>query len=291
MSPPAGLLGLGNMGRGLAGVLSRAGLLAAAWDVSEAARAALPPEVAASPEAVARCKVILLAVPGSAQIAEFLDRADGPLTDAEGRVLVDLTTSHPTTTRALAERAAAAGAHYLDAGMTGGAAAAAEGRLTLMLGGSEDGLATARPVLNAIAARIFPLGPSGAGHAMKLAHNMICHTVFLATVEGVRAAARAGIPPDRAVEVLNVGNARSFISERRFPDHILTGSFDGRSPVANLAKDLAMAADLFEDLGQPAPYAQLTARLLAEARKDGHAEEDFTRLWEHYDRIATREDG
>ncbi|MDZ5696630.1 NAD(P)-dependent oxidoreductase [Chelativorans sp. M5D2P16] len=281
----AGIVGLGNMGRGIAENLDRAGFLAAAWDAHPPALSActLGGTVARRREAVAECAVILLAVPGSGEVSALFD--DGLLDGPAGRVFIDLTTSDPEATRALAARAEAAGAAYLDAGMTGGAAGAASGKLTLMLGGEEAALSRARPVLEQIAARLFHLGPCGAGHAMKLAHNMICHTIFLATAEGCRAAEKAGVPLERAVEVLNAGNARSFVSERRFPDHIVSGTFDGRSQVANLAKDLAMAAEVFDRLGQPAAYAGLSAELLDTARRLGMAEEDFTRLYPEYDRV------
>ncbi|WP_162300771.1 NAD(P)-dependent oxidoreductase [Alkalilacustris brevis] len=286
----AGVLGLGNMGRGIAATLDCAGLLAAAWDAAPAALASCPLSsgVARSgPRDVAGCDVILLAVPGSPEIAALFDRPDGPLSvTTPGRVMIDLTTSDPAKTRALAERAVGAGAAYLDAGMTGGAAAAENGQLTLMMGGEVAALERARPVLDAIAARVFHLGPVGAGHTMKLVHNMICHTTFLATAEGCRAAERAGIALKDAVDVLNAGNARSFVSERRFPDHVVSGRFDGRSHVGTLAKDLALAEALFAGLEQPACYVGLTTRLLQVARDGGLDGDDFTRLYPAFDDLV-----
>ena len=281
-----GVVGLGNMGRGIAANMESAEMLAAVWDTDAERRRScrVSDGVGDGIAAVAGCDIILLAVPGSAEIADLFDA--GLLDGACGTVLVDLTTSHPSATRTLAARAAAAGARYLDAGMTGGAAGAQSGRLTLMMGGDESALAQARPALDRIAARIFHLGPSGAGHSMKLVHNMVCHTIFLATVEGCRAAERAGIPLDRAVEVLNAGNARSFVSERRFVDSIVSGQFDGRSHTANLAKDLAMAKALFAELDQPSAYVGLTASLLAEALSHGLGAEDFTRLYLNYDAVV-----
>lgn len=281
-----GVVGLGNMGRGIASNLDRAGLLAAVWDINADAlkSCGLSESVSYGLEAVASCEIILLVVPGSPQIADLFDA--GLLSGPADRVFVDLTTSDPKATRALASRAAQADAAYLDAGMTGGAAGAAAGTLTLMMGGDGSALLRARPILDRIAARIFHLGGSGTGHAMKLVHNMICHTIFLATTEGCRAAERAGIPLARAVEVLNAGNARSFVSERRFPDHIVSGKFDGRSHVGNLLKDLTMAAEFFCELGQPAAYVTLTSELLAIAGRLGMTSEDFTRLYEHYDRLV-----
>jgi 3-hydroxyisobutyrate dehydrogenase len=88
------------------------------------------------------------------------------------------------------------------------------------------------------------------------------------------------------VDVLNAGNARSFISEVRFPKHIVSGTFDGRSRVSNLAKDLTMAAEFAQELGQPSAYAPLTAEILARAMEQGLSEQDFTLLYKDYDKIA-----
>jgi 3-hydroxyisobutyrate dehydrogenase len=175
--------------------------------------------------------------------------------------------------------------------MTGGAAGADAGTLTLMAGGDGEVIERARPVLQTIAQRIFHVGPSGAGHALKLVHNMILHSVFLATCEGCRVAERAGIDLERAIEVFNAGNARSFITEIRFPRHILSGRFDGRSTVSNLAKDLGMAARFAEETGVPARYGPLTSALLDQAIENGMGGEDFTRLYQRIDELleAARE--
>jgi 3-hydroxyisobutyrate dehydrogenase len=165
--------------------------------------------------------------------------------------------------------------------MTGGARAADAGTITLMVGGDGAVLEACRPFLGYIAGKVFHVGDTGAGHAMKLIHNMICHTIFLATGEGCRLAETLGIPLETAVAVLNAGNARSFVSEQRFPNHVVTRTFDGRSRTSNLAKDLAMAAALARDAGHPGPYSTLAAELLGRAMELGLGEEDFTRLYEH----------
>ena len=278
------VIGLGQMGRGIAANLDRAGLLAAAWDIDRAAfaRAGLSSAVANSPPGAldARCATVLFVVPSSREIEACLVGAVGLLaTDARDQILVDLTTSNPTDTARLAERARAAGRTYVDGGMTGGAAGADSGRLTLMLGGDAAAVERCRPILERIAAKIFHVGGSGAGHTLKLIHNMILHTGFLATCEGCRLAERAGLDLATVIEVLNAGNARSFVTEVRFPKHIVSQTFDGRSRVANLAKDLGMAVDLAHALGAPAIYGPLTAALLDCAVRSGRADDDFTRLY------------
>ena len=119
------VIGLGNMGRGIARNLDRAGRLAAAWDVAEEARtrAELSADVAVVPPSqFGRLAFILFVVPGSAQIDEMLPALLARPHD--GETLVDLTTSHPAKTKALAEKARAAGREYVDCGMSGGATGA-----------------------------------------------------------------------------------------------------------------------------------------------------------------------
>jgi 3-hydroxyisobutyrate dehydrogenase len=284
------VIGLGQMGRGIARNLDRAGRLAAAWDSSPQAmrNAGLSPAVTlAEPGTRADLKAVLLVVPGSEEVRAVL--GDGGLLRAphQGQVLLDLTTSSPAATRAIAAEAKATGRAYLDCGMTGGAKAADGGTITLMVGGDGAVVDASRPLLRHFAGQVFHVGDTGAGHAMKLIHNMICHTIFLATSEGCRLAEQLGIPLKTAVAVLNAGNARSFVSEQRFPSHVIPGTFDGRSRAANLAKDLALAADMAREAGQPDAYAALAARLLARAMQLGLGEQDFTRLYEHLPQLMT----
>ena len=278
-----GVIGLGQMGRGIAANLSRAGLLRAAWDPAPAARDfpfCRDISFAAGRDMATQCDVVIFVVPTSREIAANLEGPDGLLaTDHPGQVIVDLTTSYPTRTKELAQAASAAGRAYLDGGMTGGAAGADAGTLTLMLGGEPQTLERVRPALAAIAKKIFLVGPSGAGHTLKLIHNMVLHTTFLATSEGCRMAEDAGIDLASAIDVFNAGNARSFVSECRFPNHILSGRFDGRSTVSNLAKDLAMAATYADEYGERAPYTHLTAGLLKRAMDAGWGAEDFTTIY------------
>ena len=282
-----GVVGLGQMGRGIARNLDRADILRCAHDLAGSmfAEAGLSAAVGDVPpaEMAALCDVILFVVPASPQIESSLD---GVLAASRpDQILVDLTTSYPADTLRLAEKARSAGRGYIDCGMTGGAAGAAAGTLTLMAGGDPDVMARVRPVLDAIAAKVFHVGRSGSGHTLKLLHNMVLHTTFLATCEGCLAAERAGLDLGAVIEVFNAGNARSFVSEVRFPRHILSGTFDGNSYVGTLAKDLGMAARYVAEIGAPAAYGPLTSRLLDEAVAQGLAREDFTRLYEHYEEL------
>jgi len=133
------VVGLGQMGRGIARNLDRAGHLAVAWDLSgKALQAAVLSQAVAlkSPDAFDAARAVLFIVPSSTEIRAVLCEQGGLLSRPhQHQVLIDLTTSHPTATRELAALAAATGREYVDCGMTGGAKAADAGRLTLMVGG------------------------------------------------------------------------------------------------------------------------------------------------------------
>lgn len=280
------VIGLGQMGRGIARNLDESGLLCAASDLRPGAFAE-----AGLSEAVRdlgsgtdwrEARVLVFAVPSTTEIAAILSGAP----EGGGRIIVDLTTSAPADSRALAEALRQRGYGYVDAAMTGGAAGADAGNLTLMIGGTEADVATCEPTLAAISSRRFHLGGTGTGHAMKLVHNLILHSSFMATCEGLRIAERAGLDLDQAVEVLNAGNARSFVTEVRFPRDILSGTMMARSRIANLEKDLGLAQDFAAGLDGTAPYTELTRALLAQAVSSGHAETDFSWLFPLYENLV-----
>lgn len=284
-----GVIGLGQMGRGIAANLDRAGYLAAAWDLRAVAfgEARLSGNVVnAPPAAMVECDAVIFVVPASRDIETCLAGEGGLLAGRhDNQVILDFTTSYPSDTLRLVEVAAKAGRDYLDAGMSGGAAGADSGKLTLMVGGFPGVLGLWKPMLETIAAKIVHVGKSGSGHAIKLIHNMILHSIFFATCEGCRVAERAGLDLATVIEVLNSGNARSFISEERFPRHILSGTYDGRSYVSTLTKDLGMAVKLAEQLGAPLAYGNTTYALLEDAVAKGHARDDFTLLYKTMDEL------
>jgi 3-hydroxyisobutyrate dehydrogenase len=286
MTRDTAVIGLGNMGRGIARNLDRANRLAAAWDIAEAARTRAELSAAvklAPPDQVSGLKFILFVVPGSAEIDAMLGTLLKQPHDRQ--ILIDLTTSHPAKTKALAEKVRASGRDYVDCGMSGGAIGADSGKMALMVGGSDEAVAVCKPIFAVIAGAVTHVGGSGTGHAIKLLHNMVCHTNFLVVAEAGRLAERAGIPLETAIKVFNAGNARSYISEARFPNHILSGKFDGRSTVSNLAKDLAMADAFADEVGQANAYTRLTAAILAKAIAKGLGAQDFTRLYEVYEEL------
>ncbi len=288
MEASVGIIGLGNMGGGIVSAFLEKGGSIFLWDIEATAGEKFADRAGATwlppAEMAAEADVILFAVPSSRQIEQVFFEGDEVLGAATpGTILVDLTTSDPGYTKDLASRAAAAGLFYLDAGMSGGAQGAAEGRLTLMIGGDAEIFAKAKPVLEHFAKGLFHMGPSGAGHTAKLLQNMVTHTIFLATCEAGRLGERAGIDLSKLIDLFNVSNARSFISERRFPDHIVSEKWDGKSRVFNLHKDLGLAVEMAEGLGLTSAFGRTTLAALQKAVDMGMEESDFTHLYSAYE--------
>ena len=290
-----GVIGLGNIGHGVASSLGKPGRDVYVWDAAEPARARFadkPGFIAAPPGAMAKqCEAILFVVPATPEIKACLEGDDGIVANARaGMILVDLTTSDPLATRELADELKPRGIHYVDAGASGGKIRADAGDLTLMVGGDADAVARAMPYLDDIARKVFYLGGSGAGHTMKLVHNIICHANFMAAAEAFTLGERAGLKLQDMVDVLNQSNGRSYITEARFPNHILSQKWDGRSHVSNLYKDLKMGVALGRRLGGGTEFSEAVVRYLDKAVRRGMADEDFTLIYRDFDAIRAMDD-
>ena len=285
-----GVVGLGNMGRGIANNYVRAKIPLAVWDISPSAMKPFEKlkdvEAVEPGEMAGMCSTIFFVVPSSAEIEDSLKGKDGVLANArKGLVIYDLTTSAPAATKKLSRSAARKGVAYLDAGMSGGSTGADAGTLTLMIGGDERAFKRTRKDLKPFVDKPFYLGKSGSGHTLKLIHNMVCHTIFLATCEGGQVARRAGIKIEDMIEVFNVSNARSYASQFRFPNHILSKKWDGKSRIYNLHKDLGMAVSMAKDLGADVTFGQRTLAFLKKAVGLGMVEKDFTLVYRDFDKI------
>ena len=193
-------------------------------------------------------------------------------------IFLDLTTSMPDQTMKIKKYLSKKNIEYFDAAMSGGANGASNGTLTLMVGAKETQLNEYKSVLNKIAQNIFFYGKVGSGHSMKLLHNSVCHGIFLMMCEIGHLGEEMGINLNDLIETFNVSNARSFISEHRFPNHILNNKFDGNSYLKNLKKDLDMIELISNKSKNSNNYIQLTNKLLKNFNKN-YDNNDFTELY------------
>ena len=285
-----GVIGLGRMGGPVAHRFIQSDFPLMVWDIVPARREPFENTdrvcVAPPAEMARKCGILFFVVPSSVEIADCLKGKYGVLQNArKGLLICDLTTSDPVETRKLARRAAKVGIDYLDAGMSGGPAGILAGKLTLMIGGDAKVLGKTRPFLAPFVENIFHLGPLGSGHAMKLIHNMVLHTIFLATCEGARMTERMGMKVSDMIDVFNVSTAYSYASRHRFPNNILNGSWNGQARIYNPWKDVGIAVRLANECGADVEFGERTLAILEKAVSLGMIEEDYTLLYRDYEEI------
>ncbi|MGY8990609.1 MAG: NAD(P)-dependent oxidoreductase [Rhodospirillales bacterium] len=286
-----GVIGLGNMGQGIANNLIKNKVPLLVWDSSAAARKKFETKrgatIAKPHEMASQCTAIFFIVPASLQIKQCLKGKDGIVAHArKGLILCDFTSSDPVVTKKIAADVKKSGIEFIDTAMSGGGAVgAAEGTINLLVGGNEKTLKKVQKYLKMISKRIFYMGPIGAGQTMKLISNMVLHTTFIAACEGSRMAEKSGIPLEKAIDVFNAGNARCYVTEARFPNHILSKKWDARSTVYNLDKDVGMAVKLAGNLGVQANVSKNASRFLNKAIKNGMAQKDFSLLYRDFDKL------
>jgi 3-hydroxyisobutyrate dehydrogenase len=285
-----GVIGLGRMGGPIAQRLMQSEYPIRVWDSIPTCRKPFGNNVnirVATPGEMAReCCVIFFVVPSSKEIAECLKGKDGVLQHArKGLVICDLTTSDPVETRKIARRAALRGIDYIDAGMSGGPAGILAGNLTLMIGGDAKVLSRIKRYFAPFVGKFFHLGPLGSGHAMKLIHNMVLHTIFLATCEGARLAERMGMKVADMIDVFNVSTAFSYASRHRFPNNILNGSWNAQARIYNPWKDVGLAVRLARKCGADVELGARTYAFLEKAVARGMIEEDYSLLYRDFEKI------
>ena len=206
----AGVVGLGMIGGGVAVSLANSGHPATAvYDVRPEAADGLEgvPAPVGSPAAVAKASdVVLVAVNTARQAHEVLTGDDGLLSGAEpGAIVVLLSTVTLETVRALSDLCDECEVTLLDAGVTGGTVAAKNGLVT-MVGGPDDAVQRALPVLEAFSKNVVHCGPLGAGMATKLARNAITYAMWAAVREATSLAASAGVDPAKLLEVMQTAD-------------------------------------------------------------------------------------
>ncbi|GAA3687150.1 3-hydroxyisobutyrate dehydrogenase [Arthrobacter ginkgonis] len=270
-----GFIGLGNMGGRMARRLVDAGRPVLGYDARpesiEAAGATAAPSVA---EVVAASDVVLLSLPESRIVEAVVLGEDGILAHARpGQVLVDLSTSAPASTIGLHGKLKAKGMTLIDAGISGGAAAAEKGTLTLMVGGDPAVLEQVRPILDAFSEHIFHCGGVGAGHTAKLLNNFLNAISLSATAEVMVAGRKAGLDLEVLLEVLNNSSGVNFATLNRFPKIIRGDYLKGGLTNSLMLKDVLAYVDLAASLGVASPNSSAPLASFGLAKQLGYAEE------------------
>ncbi|QEC49507.1 NAD(P)-dependent oxidoreductase [Baekduia soli] len=279
------VIGLGQMGLPMARRLLEAGHRVRGADLDPAALAALQEaggEAAASGADAARgAAVVILMLPNSAAVQEAMDDGAVLAALAPGTLLLDMGSSEPLATRALAQRCADRGVALVDAPVSGGVAGAVAGTLTIMAGGEEPDVARARPVLELLGRTVVAVGGVGAGHAVKAINNLLSATHLLASVEALEIGRAFGLDPDLMLEAINGSSGRSGSTEVKLPRHVVPETYDSGFRLALMLKDMRIALALGRATGVPAHLGEAAAETWAQAARELAPEADHTEIARH----------
>jgi 3-hydroxyisobutyrate dehydrogenase-like beta-hydroxyacid dehydrogenase len=279
-----GYVGLGVMGSSVVRRLLDAGHAVTVWNrTREKAEPLLEAGAhwADSPRAVAeRSEIVFTMVTNTAAVQAVTGGDDGILAGLDpGKIYVDMSTASPANTRALAEQVRSRGAEMLDSPVSGTSITVDQGKASLMVGGSDDAFAKAKPVLEAIGPRVFHMGGNGSAVTMKIAINLSLAVQMLAFSEGVLLAEKSGIAREAAVEAMLGSVISSPMVAYRGPlvlGHPEEVWFDCHM----MQKDMNLALELGRELEVPLPTTAVTNEFLTAANGMGIGDRDFAVLFD-----------
>jgi 3-hydroxyisobutyrate dehydrogenase len=294
-APRVGFVGLGNMGRPMAGRLVGAGFPTTVFDVDRGTLARFVEEFPADAAGDlgvlgGQCDLVITMLPTGQIVREVLLGPGGAAHAMRpGSVVVDMSSSSPTGTVRLGAELLPSGIALVDAPVSGGPPGAATGSLSIMVGADgEETIERARPYLEALGAKLLRTGGLGTGHAAKAINNFIAASIVSATSEGLILGQRFGLDPEALLAVINASSGRSAPSETLFPSQVLTGTFSFGFAIGLMAKDVGLAGELARELEASLPFCELTEATWTEARDALGADTDFTAIFRRIEALSRR---
>ncbi|HVE21972.1 MAG TPA: L-threonate dehydrogenase [Acidocella sp.] len=288
---PVALIGLGSMGFGMALSLQKAGLAVTGFDVAAASLARFAQaggKVAeTASEAAQGAEIVVSVVVNAAQTEELLFGAGGVAQAMSPTgVFISAATMSPDHARSLAARLQATGRLYLDAPISGGAARAAEGQLTILAAGAPAAFAKARPALTAMAAKLYELGDEpGTGAAFKMINQLLAGVHIAAASEAMAFAARQQLDLQKVYEVITASAGNSWMFENRMP-HVLAGDYTPHSAVEIFVKDLGIIQDMARSARFPVPVAASALQMFLATAAIGLGRDDDASVARLYAQIG-----
>jgi len=277
------VIGCGNMGGGMAMTLHNEGQNVLCFDPAESTTLPLKNSglsIATSAiELAGQVNQLILSLP-TAEIVEAVMHEISSVIKP-GCVVVDTSTSKPGTSQKLSKLAKENGYHFLDAPVSGGPSAAITGSMTMLIGGDKDAFEQVKPVLELLTSKLVEVGPSGAGHAAKIANNMLCAANLILVGEAIKLAEAVGVNAENLLEGVNAGSGRSGVSEVNYPRWILNNAYDSGFSMGLMRKDVNLAMELAEQNNIDLQGFSTLAQLWQNSSDCIADSEDFNRIYEH----------
>ncbi|MGY1426256.1 NAD(P)-dependent oxidoreductase [Lysobacter sp. A289] len=274
-----GFIGLGAMGAPMARYLHSRGLLIAVGNRTQAKADALAAELgiraARSADNFADCDVVTLCVSLDADVLENVNALAQVL--RPGSVVVDHSTVSVQTARRSAATLQAQGIGFIDAPVSGGVEGARNGKLSVMVGGTEADFQTVQPVLQAYASRISHMGDTGAGQATKAVNQVLVAGINEAVCEGLALSEKLGLDPERLLPTLMAGAAGNWFLDKRGAT-MLRGEFAPGFKSAHMLKDLRIVRDIAREAGVRLPTLELALADYTTLAERGHGDADTSVL-------------
>lgn len=273
------VVGLGSMGLGAASSCLRAGLETSGIDLDAGRRAELAGQGGRTADAVAGLEgdfdaFVVLVVNGAQARQVILGEGGIAGRVAPGGAIMVSCTQSAEDARALGRALEARGIPMLDAPVSGGAAKAAEGAMTVMASGPEAAFAALAPVLAAVASKTYRIGSEiGQGATVKVIHQLLAGVHIAVGAEAMALAARAGIPLETMYDVVTNAAGNSWMFENRMR-HVVEGDYTPTSAVDIFVKDLGLVTETGRALGFPLPLASTAFAMFQEAANMGLGRED-----------------
>lgn len=274
-----GVIGLGSMGRGAALSALRRGVPTWGFDLNPAACASVAQaggHIASSVADLARhCHAVVVLVVNAAQTEGVLFGDEGLAAHLQpGSVVITSATVDPTLPPLWAARLAERGLHLIDAPVSGGAAKAANGEMTVMASGSDAAFAAVGGLLDAVAGKVYRLSDKpGVGSTVKMVNQHLAGVHIAAACEAMALGIKAGADADKLYEVITNSAGNSWMFANRVP-HILAGDYTPLSAVNIFIKDLGIVLDAARKLAFPLPLAAAAHQLYLGTAGAGHGAED-----------------
>jgi len=273
----AGMIGLGAMGLGMARNLAKAGYLTAVYNRTAAKMTEFKVAAFDLPEALAaEVDIVLICVSADQDVLDIV--ATIASTIKPGSIVVDMSTVSIETAKKAAAILTEKQVTFLDAPVSGGVEGAKNGTLAMMVGGDADALEKARPVLEAMAARIIHMGATGSGQATKAVNQIMCAGINQAVTEALAFAQAQGLAMDKVIGVISGGASGNWFLQHRGWTMTL-GTFVPGFKLALHHKDLKICQAIAAQAGVPIPLTNITVTDYERLMAEGYGDEDISALY------------
>jgi 3-hydroxyisobutyrate dehydrogenase-like beta-hydroxyacid dehydrogenase len=277
-----GFVGVGRMGGPMAGRLMDAGHKLVVFDAQGAAAKPLVErgaELGSSPQDVAsRADMILISLPTPDVVKSVVLGETGLIHGSRAKVVVDLSTTGPSTAALVAKELAAKSIDWVDCPVSGGIAGAVNGTLAVIVSCKRPVYERIEPILTTFGKLFFTGEKPGLAQSAKLANNLLAASALVITSEAMAMAVKSGVDAKTMIDIINVSSGRNSASQDKFPKAVLTRTFDFGFETGLSYKDVRLCVDEAEAMGVPMVAGSAVRQMLAVTQAKFGAKSDFTHI-------------